>query len=298
MKNYEINNILVPVDFTGTSEVAVTEAVAIAGPLNAGVSLIHVLETSQYHYSIEPEMQSTLPSIGELEAAVEKKMDKLCARITRNSGIRPSVKIVTGDVHSEIIKFLGEKDFGLIIMGTHGASGYRELFIGSNAQRVVTLSDIPVLTLQKKSSIRGHKNILIPIDNSLHSREKINIAVVIAEIFGAKIHLIGLPDSDEPADLHKLKIKLESVEKHLTANRLQYKTTMVTGESLASAALNYADKHRCDLIVINTGHESEVTGIFLGAFAQQIVNHSNVPVLSFKHSEDHYTIDTPGFGIG
>jgi len=79
---------------------------------------------------------------------------------------------------------------------------------------------------------------------------------------------------------------------------LPYNTSVVYGENLAKKAIKYAAENKCDLIVINTGHESKMTGIFLGAFAQQIVNHSKIPVLSFKHTEGHFYIETPGFGIG
>jgi nucleotide-binding universal stress UspA family protein len=182
-------------------------------------------------------------------------------------------------------------------MGTHGTSGFNELFLGSNAQRVVTLSDIPVLTMQSKLKHSGFKNILIPIDNSLHSREKVNMAILIADVYGAILHIIGLLDSDDIEVLNKINIKIESIKKIMSNDKLPYKTTIVHGKSLAKDAMKYAEENNCDLIVINTGHESKLTGIFLGAFAQQIVNHSKIPVLSIKHAEGYFSIETSGFGI-
>ena len=272
-------------------------AVKLAQLLKAELFFIHVIEFNSYYFSIDPNMQVDLPSLLNMKKSVEKKMIVLQKKIKREFGIKPKVFIASGDIHSEIISYSQEKKIDLIIMGTHGTSGFDEFFIGSNAQRVVTLSEIPVLTMQKKSSKIGFKNILVPIDNALHSREKVNLAMIFADLFGAKIHLIGLPDSSEKQELNKFKIKLESVEKIISSDKLPYKTTIVQGENLAQAALNYATKNKCDLIVINTGHESKSTGIFLGAFAQQIVNHSKIPVLSFKHSEGHFIIETQGYGI-
>lgn len=121
--------------------------------------------------------------------------------------------------------------------------------------------------------------------------------MIIANLFDSKIHVIGLNDSDDEQELNKFKIKLESVEKIIQADKLQYKTTIIHGNNLADEAINYATKNKCDLILINTGHESQLTGIFLGALAQQIVNHSKIPVLSIKHAHGYYSIETPGIAI-
>jgi len=298
MKNIEIKKILVPVDFSETSEAATATAITLAKQLKAEIFLLHVTEIYQYNYSFVPETAALLPSILELEKEIQKKMDELKENTIKKYGITPEVYVTIGDIHSEIIGFCKKKEIGLIVMGTHGTSGYSELFMGSNAQRVVTLSDIPVLTLQKKSDKPGFKSILIPIDNSLHSREKINLAMIIADLFDAEIHVLGLPDSSDEEDLKKFTIKYNSVQKIIALHKLTHKITMIQGDNLAEEALKYATKNKCDLIVINTGHESKFTGIFLGTFAQQIVNHSKIPVLSFKHTENHTDIETPGYGIG
>jgi len=301
MKKSEIKNILVPVDFSDTSEIALNEAIKLTGLFKAELFLIHVVEYlnefNGYFYSVVPEIQTDLPQLLAFEKTVELKIEEKKKEIYKKYGIQAEVYVANGQVHSEIIQFSEKKKIDLIVMGTHGVSGYKELFLGSNAQRIVTLSDIPVLTIQKKISEAGFKNILIPIDNTLHSREKVNIALLIGNLSGAMMHIIGLPDSEEGVDINKIDIKLESVEKIMSSDKLPYKTTIVHGKNLAKDALEYADENNCDLIVINTGHESKLTGIFLGAFAQQIVNHSKIPVLSIKHKVGYLSIETPGFGI-
>jgi nucleotide-binding universal stress UspA family protein len=293
----KIKKILVPVDFTETAETAIAKAIELVKSLKAELFLLHVVEFKGYDFSIVPETGIKFPPIREIEKILAGKMDAMQAGIRKKHGITPEVYVTTGNIDSEIIDFSKKKKIDLIVMGTHGASGYRELFIGSNAQRVVTLSDIPVLTMQKHSHKPGFKNILLPIDNSLHSREKVNIAMTIADLFGSKIHVIGLPNSKDKKEIELFKIKTGSVGKVIKSHNLPYTTTIIKGNGIADAAMEYANKKKCDLIVINTGHESKLTGIFLGAFAQQIVNHSKVPVLSFKHISGNYTIETPGYGV-
>lgn len=289
----QIKRILIPVDFTTTSEKAISKAIAISKVLRADICLLHVLEYNPYQFSVVPTSQIAAPSVTEIEKAIANRMDAMRIKIRQKYKINPEIHVTTGHIDSGIISFSKKKKIDLVIMGTHGASGYKELFIGSNSQRVVTLSDIPVLTIQKKIAKPGFKHILVPIDNSLHSREKVNIAMTFAKLFGAKLHILGLPNSNDKASLGKFKIKIGTVEKTIKAQGISYKTSIAKGGSLATTAMKYAEQSNCDLIIINTGHESEITGIFLGAFAQQIVNHSKIPVLSVKHIPDHFVVRAP-----
>ncbi|HTL81288.1 MAG TPA: universal stress protein, partial [Bacteroidia bacterium] len=218
----EIKRILVPVDFTETSDNAVEEAVLLARLLGADIYLIHVIESLGYHYSVVPEMKTVLLSPREFEMEVVKKLEKLQERIKQEYGIKVETHVTNGNIHSQIIDYGMRNGVDLIVMGTHGASGFREIFIGSNAQRVVTLSPFPVLTIQKKKEQAGFRNILLPIDDSVHSREKVNIAIAIANAFAAKIRIIGLPDSADPKEMSKFNIKLASVEKMISAARLLF----------------------------------------------------------------------------
>ena len=297
--NTNIKNILVPVDFTATSEVATSKAVELAVALNAEVFLIHVLENAAYigaPFKIVQEGQKALdPVLKEVEGLLKQKLEALQLAINKQYGVKVQTNIAAGRVDSEIIEYSKKENINLIVMGTHGVSGYREFFLGSNAQRVITLSEIPVLTMQASVN-KGFKKILIPIDNSLHSREKVNIAMKMASLFGSEIHILGLPESMLQKEVNKFKIKLESVEEMLHVHNLPYSSSIEYGENLAEVALKYAAKHNFDLIVINTGHESRTTGIFMGALAQQIVNHSKTAVLSVRHTTGSFDVAAPGSG--
>jgi len=295
MKKNEIKKILVPVDFSKTSETAISNAMTLAKLLKAEVFLICVIENDWFHLSTILEMEIIQPLRLDIEKAIEKKLNEIQKKNSKIFDIVPEIYIATGNIHTEIIKFSEEKKINLIVMGTRGVSGYDEMFIGSNAQRVVALSETPVLTMQNNCNKSEFKNILIPIDNSTHSREKVNLAIIIAKLFCANIHIIGLYDSKDKQELNKFQTKLESVEKIFKSNKLPYKTSMVHGENLAKLAINYATENKCDLIIINIGHESNIADNFLGAFAQQIVNHSKIPVLSIKHTRGHYSNSAAGF---
>lgn len=298
MTKNDINNILIPIDFSKAAKFVIDEAMTLAKLVEAEVQLLYVKEFYDYNpFQTMPDSPMENPTAGEVKKRVVAALEEMKSEIANEYGITPKAHIAEGDVHEEIVEFAEKNNVDLIAMGTHGVSGYREMFVGSNAQRVVTLSDLPVLTVSIERNKPDFNNILIPIDDSLHSREKVNIAVMMASLYKAKVHIVGVFEPEEPNDINKFKIKLKSVEDIIKKHNLEMQTEIIESDSLAESTLEYAEKHKCDLIVINTGHESKITGIFLGLFAQQIVNHSKVPVLSLKHSPSHFSIVTPGFGV-
>src|SRR5689334_329536 len=123
MKKIELKKILVPVDFTETSDVAMNEAVSLAKLLNAGVFLLHVVEQNSYRFLAAGQSDVMLPSYEELEKAVKEKLYKIAEKIENTSGIKPGVHVTSGNVPSEVIDFSKGKKMDLIVMGTHGASG-------------------------------------------------------------------------------------------------------------------------------------------------------------------------------
>jgi nucleotide-binding universal stress UspA family protein len=289
---HQIKRILIPTDFTEISESAALQGAEIAKLLNAEVYLLHVIPSNGHYSSLNLEKPTSANVIKQVEEMIGEKMTEFSEKIKEKSGITPKTTIYTGNIVNRIIEFSHREKIDQIIMGTHGASGYKEMFLGSNAQRVVTLSEIPVLTMLDSTHESAFKNILIPIDDSIHSREKVNVALKIAKLYNAKVHILGLVNTDDKKELDKMTIRLESIEKFAAHEHLSFITSMEHGDSIAKTAMDYANKNKCDLIVINTGHESKITGIFLGPFAQQIVNHSTVPVLSVKHAEGKFTTST------
>jgi nucleotide-binding universal stress UspA family protein len=178
-------------------------------------------------------------------------------------------------------------------MGTHGASGFNEYFIGSNAHKTIKKCHCPVLTVQVDSKKIGFTDIVLPVENSYHSLQKVNKTVDLAKLYAAKIHLLGVQHKPDETAQKAFNLMMENVEKVIQHAGLSFDRTIVSGENLAEQTLKFAKQQGADLIVVLTDHESELNDSLLGALAKQMVNHSKIPVLSIKPKEGIYKAYSP-----
>lgn len=279
--NLQLRKILVPVDFSETGMLALEHASFMARLAKADLLLLHVLPVTEYHFEI-PEPVMRIENHDEVNRVVEQKLSELVENVRVNYGCVAKSISARGKVAHEIMELAKEEKVDLIVMGTHGASGFEEFFVGSNAHKVVTVSPCPVITVQTHAKKLGFSNIILPIDRTVHSREKVEIATNVASLFAAKIHIVGLLESDEDHGNEKLQIVLDQVQHAIEKTGLPFSRTVVKGHNLAIEALKYGTQVNADLVIIMTEQESELNGIFMGARAKQIVNHSKIPVLSIK----------------
>ena len=141
-----MKKIIVPIDFSEHSEYALETAASIAKKHNSELIVLHMLELSNAVYT------ASRSSIGE-EAVfylklAEQKMSKFLDRpFLEGLEITPVIKHFK--VFKEINEIVDEQQIDLIVMGSHGASGVKEVIIGSNAEKVVRHSTIPVLIVNK-----------------------------------------------------------------------------------------------------------------------------------------------------
>ncbi|MGZ4035410.1 MAG: universal stress protein [Bacteroidia bacterium] len=296
MTSFDIKKILIPIDFSETSMLAIEHAGFMAQLFKAELILLHVVENHWEKFSVvAPELRITAPS--DLTNAIEKRLEETAVDIRNKYGVKSTTITSDGTIFSEIISISKEHKVDLVVMGTHGTSGVVEFFIGSNTYKMVTQSECPVLSVQAQAKKLGFKNILLPIDDSLHSRQKVNHAIVLAKHFASKIHVLGLDDSknDETAR-KKFQIKIDQIEEYIKKCEIPYTCKTVEGKNQAKVSYDYAKSVDADLIVIMTDQDEDITGRFMGTFAQQIINHSKIPVMSIHPIQGY--IEFPHLGGG
>lgn len=281
MKAFDIKKILIPIDFSETSMLAIEHAGFTAQLFKAELVLLHVVEKHWEQFSIvAPELRVSPPS--DLMNTIEKKLGEVATTIRTKYGVKSITVLSTGNIFNEILSISKEQSVDLVVMGTHGTSGFVEFFIGSNTFKMVTQSDCPIISVQVHSNKLGFKEILLPIDDSAHSRQKVNHAIVLAKHFASKIHILGLADSDDETEHKKFEIKLDQIEEYIKKCDLPYSRKTVDGKNQAKTSYDYAKSINADLIVIMTDQDENITGRLMGTYAQQIINHSKIPVLTIQ----------------
>lgn len=284
-KPVDIKKILIPIDFSETSMLAIEHGAFMARLYKADVVLVHVIEHSWQKFSIvAPEIKFELPE--NILSIAEEKLKEVAEKIRKDYGVTATAVSSEGNICGEIVEMVKTEKADIIVMGTQGSSGLQEVFMGSNSYKVVTLASCPVLTVQSHSRRIGFSEILLPIDNSDHSRQKVGHTIELAKHYGARVHILGLLDEDDSADLDKFKIKIEQVKEFVDKSGIPSTVHVQVGGNQAKNTINYAKQHNAELIVIMTDQEENFTGSFLGPYAQQVVNHSWVPVLTFKPVEN------------
>jgi len=285
MKMKAIKNILVPTDFSKTASLALEHAAFMAKLFKADLYLLHVVEIHDsvfdiYNTGIMPNDNSAI------RQAVLENLDKAAEKIGKENSINVIADCKTGSITAEIVKSVNDNTIDLVIMGTHGAHGFKEFFVGSNAYKTVNICSCPVITVQTNTKKLGFTNIILPIDDCFESRQKVDFTIAFAKAYAAKIHILGIIDDDSSdSDLEKFKVKLNSVEKSAKKAGVNFVTKTVKSNDLGLDTLRYARKVKADLISVLTDHESQYKVNFLGVFANKIINHSNVPILSIQSVE-------------
>ncbi len=147
MNPVQVEKILAPVDFSECSEHALDYALALAQLFEAELVLLHVVELPFLpSYSMAGVPDLSLP-VEQLEETGRQRMEKMLEEC-RESYPRVEADIRTGAPFVEVIDFARENEMDLVVMGTHGRSGLKELLIGSVAEKVVRKAPCPVLTVR------------------------------------------------------------------------------------------------------------------------------------------------------
>lgn len=279
MKEYSPKTILIPIDFSTTSYLALDHASIIAQKFDAKLVLVHVIERNFIAHNVFfPEFKADNGQ--QLRNLAEDKLVEISKELEQKTGNKVSFNVTAGKVGKEVIRLGAEHKADLIVMGTHGVSGFEEFFLGSNAARVVLESLIPVITVQDSAKNNDYDTILLPIDNSNGSREKVAETTSFAAKFNAKVVILGLIAENAKEKEPELRKKIEQTEKHFTSLNIPYQTIYKTSLYFSDEILSTAEEVDADLITIMTDQELDNLNFIMGPSAQKIVNHSKRPVLS------------------
>jgi nucleotide-binding universal stress UspA family protein len=282
MKPFFIKRIMIPLDFSLTSLKALDHAVNIAKISGSEIYLLHVIEniqatTDPLFFAVPKEQVMN----DDLFRISNESLNKVADRIKSKGFTDIKCITVSGRTHAEIIKMSKKLKADLIVMGTHGVSGFKEFIMGSNTYRVVSEAQCPVLSVQRKNKASSYKNILVPFTDTPHSREKVSYAIRVAEFFESNITLLGFDTGITKSESKKIALQAQQIKNMVEKHQLSCTIKITPQPYTLKNILDFAKKMSADLITVTGNAEKrDITEYFKGSLAQQLINHSELPVLS------------------
>lgn len=279
-KPFNVNKILIPIDFSETSKLALEHAANLCQKFNSKLHLLHVYTSS--NVDVLPNLTATSASESneaKIKEMVTEELNTIGSDFKNKYNVEYQIEVREGKISKEISKTAIEVNADMIVMGTHGVSGFEEFFLGSNAYRTVTSSSVPVLTIQSHIKKIGYDKIVMPIDASKHTRDKASQVATIAKAFDSTVYIAALISENHEEEEKIFNLKVKQVEEYFDDQGVKHEKKVIHGENIADMTIEYSEEVGADLTVVMTEQES-ATGLFVGPYAQKVVNHSKTPILS------------------
>ncbi len=275
METRKQNKILVCLDFQEQSLIALQQCYDLAKFINAQVVLLYVIESNDFFTGFFN------PNLEKVKVEVEERLKRLVDKECAESGLNFIYEIEVGKVHERIVYKAQEIKARFIIMGKNGSHQGIKRFLGSNAIKVISESHCPVISVKGRGSI-GYKNIVLPLDLSKSTQEKVASAISFSRFFGSHIHVVTVHSNALILPTSKIYKKLKRVQRTLENNGVHCTNRLIKRSKLDEHehVLQYADEIHADLIMVMTHQEGRFRDYYIGGFAHRIINESDIPVLS------------------
>lgn len=291
-----IKKILVPIDFSECGSNALRHAIFLAKTFMAKLELMHVVSPF-YAYSDITIIQNHDAFYKSIATQSEKQLKKIASEIKKDEAVDVSIKCSIGVVHELILEYAKKTKTDLIVMGTHGVSGVKEFFAGSNAYRVVSESKCPVITIQKRILKKGFKTIVLPVRTEMNSRQKVGIVSMLSKHLFSKVLITGYTDGSDKKEEIKVKKYMTQIQVLLKKESINSQLSFIKDDNFTKAIINHSKKNKADLIAVMTNHDFSLDQLLSGPYAQQLVNHSKIPILSVPDTlEFEYAYSSPSAG--
>ncbi len=272
-------DIIVGIDFSACSVNALKHAVSIASKTESCIKMVWVKRpdfAKEVIYKYQNVEEEIMDLFSELKQDFAPNLPD--ERITYT--------IREGKVYEEIVHYAQEEDASMIVVGTHGASGFEEFWMGSNAYKIVSAAACPVLSIRESSTFATPlRRIVVPIDSTLSTRQKVPYAVQFARIFNAEIHILALYYTTVKAVQEDVLNYSKQVAEYLEDQKINFVLKSVDTKNVTTSTLDYAQEIDANLIVIMTEQITTTSNLWLGPYAQQMVHRSSIPVLSVHPKE-------------
>ncbi|MBN2745806.1 MAG: universal stress protein [Bacteroidales bacterium] len=268
--------IVVGMDFSDGALNALNFAIYTANSIGANIMLVWVEKKKNTMSIYSDASDPRLEVKKRFEHIIEANQSKLV------NG-KFMYKMRNGKIYRELVNQAKYHDAVMVVAGTHGASGFEEFWIGSNAYKIVSFSECPVVTIRNEYPCdKAVEKILVPIDSTRETRQKLPLTAKLAKLYKAKVILLSLYSTQHQTIKDLVDGYTDQAKKYLDDREIENEVHSTDASNLTETTIEFAKEHECDLISIMTEQETSTANLLLGPYAQQMVNHCPIPVLSFR----------------
>lgn len=263
-----IKTILVPYDFSDCATDALRVAAKIARLSGAVIDVVHLYEQmTDFHTENQ-----------RLREEIEAKLDKV-PELPFLKGIELKKFMLRQLSLNEMFKNERLAEADLIVMGSHGATGLRGI-VGSNTQRIVRQAPMPVLVIKQHVEDFEIRDVVFASNFSAQDVEKFEAFLPMLELFDPKVHLVKV---NTPRSFERSDDSNKAIDRFLQRHGLKKFTASIYNDlSIEEGILNFAKGIDADMIAMATHGRTGFFQVVNGSLTEDIVNHTNFPVLSVK----------------
>jgi nucleotide-binding universal stress UspA family protein len=273
-----MKKILVPTDFSPQAENALKVAAQLAKKHKCEIHLLHILE-------IPIQKMDALNSYSDLPEAIffmklaHKRFEELTAK-DYLKGITYFEHVEFHEIFRGIFQVCKKDNIDLIVMGSHGSSGLKEMLIGSNTEKVVRTSNTPVLVIKNKHETFKVNNFVFASDFKDESKVPFEKALQFAEKFGANMHLLMVNTPNKFMTTEEANLRMKDFIKNMKFKK--HTLNIYNDNTIELGIMNFSQSINADLIGMSTHGRQGISHFFNGSISEDLVNHAKRPVITFK----------------
>ena len=278
-----MKSILVPTDFSQEADNALDFAIQLAKKIEAEIKLLHVIELPSGSFKVTGDIYAgtdTLDNVYTIQLldSIKNNLANL-EKSVADQGVKVSSKMEKGNVYRHISGDITEENTDLIVMGTKGATGWKEVLIGSNAERVIRNSHVPVFTVKEKVDLSKFRNLVFAIGDC--SEKSIPVVKQFQELLGLNCHLLKVYNTNKLAYTHESEMIYVKIFAEYTGF-IDYTINVTDAPWGEEGVLDFVSHNHIDMIAMGTHGRKGLAHFLNGSRAEDVANHSKIPVLTIK----------------
>ncbi len=262
MAIHENGSILIPIDFSKQSLIAIEQSYNLAKYTKSKIILMYASPSGGTEHATE------------IKALAEKTQQQ--------SGQQTEYILLKGNIFDLIDDKAEELKSSLIVIGLDTQTRFRSFIGVTNVGKFLKNAPCPVITIRGVDNRNSCKNILMPIDLSAESREKVGTAVQVAKYYGATVRIISIFSPSDEKFENEILPYINQIKKFIKDRGVECTNKLIPSKNAVEAIISYANNNECDMIIQMNKPSLSLGELFVGAAAQNIAESSNIPVLSIK----------------